>query len=105
MSGDASEVSRNCVSHYEARQQFLRDSEDEFHRRQNDWQRINQLERALDASTARVDELCKENEKLRGLVRDMHETIEAQNTWWDASAKDSKRYADRMRELGVEVER
>lgn len=39
---------------------------------------------------------------LEELVLDMHETIEARNTWWDASAKDSKRYADRMRELGVD---
>jgi hypothetical protein len=38
---------------------------------------------------------------LEELVLDMHETIEARNAWWDASAKDSKRYADRMRELGV----
>ena len=38
---------------------------------------------------------------LEELVLDMHETIEERNTWWDASAKDSKRYADRMRELGV----
>lgn len=30
---------------------------------------VRRLEKALDASTARVDELCKENEKLRGLVR------------------------------------
>lgn len=27
--------------------------------------------RALDASTRRVDELCSENERLRGLVRDL----------------------------------
>lgn len=31
-------------------------------------QSIRQLEKALNASTARVDELCAENERLRGLV-------------------------------------
>lgn len=31
-------------------------------------QSIRQLEKALDVSTKRVDELCMENEKLRGLV-------------------------------------
>jgi hypothetical protein len=46
--------------------------------------------------------LATDNAKLRELVRDMYETIEARNTWWDAFAKDSKRYADRMRELGVD---
>lgn len=36
---------------------------------------VRRLERALDASTRRVDELCRENERLRKLVRDMHKAL------------------------------
>lgn len=56
-------------------------------------QSIRQLEKALNASTRRVDELCTENEKLRGLVWDM---------WLDLDVPqlDSEEYRRRMRELG-----
>ena len=54
---------------------------------------IRQLEKALDVSTKRVDELCTENEKLRGLVWDM---------WLDLDVPqlDSEEYRRRMHELG-----
>ena len=45
-----------------------------------------------------------ENRKLRELVRDMHAVISDRNSWWDCMCKDTRRFADRMRELGVEVE-
>ena len=45
-----------------------------------------------------------ENTKLRELVRDMHAVISDRNSWWDCMCKDTRRFADRMRELGVEVE-
>lgn len=54
--------------------------------------------KALDASTRRVDELCKENERLRGLVRDMWEYI------YVGTAQDGQSLHDRTRELGVEVD-
>lgn len=44
-----------------------------------------------------------ENAKLRELVREMHATISDRNSWWDCTYKDTRRFADRMRELGVEV--
>lgn len=103
MSWDASEVARNCASHYEARQQYLRDSEDEFHRRQRDWQRINQLERALDASTRRVDELCAENERLRGLCVKALEWLRwAGGITCPPEVPDE--FADSLRKLGIEVD-
>lgn len=45
-----------------------------------------------------------ENTKLRGLVADMYAVIRRNNSWWDWACKDTRRFADRMRELGVEVE-
>lgn len=55
--------------------------------------------KALDASTARVDELCAENERLRGLVRDL----------W--ARRDSlldfgfyAEVAEQLDELGIEVD-
>lgn len=44
-----------------------------------------------------------ENAKLRELVRDMYTTIRQNNSWWDWACKDAKRFAERMRELGMEV--
>lgn len=45
-----------------------------------------------------------ENAKLRELVREMHATISRNNSWWDCTYKDTRRFADRMRELGAEVD-
>lgn len=49
---------------------------------------------ALDASTRRVDELCAENERLRGLLAELYEE--------QCDECDRWKYRDRMRELGVE---
>lgn len=71
--------------------------------------------RALDASTRRVDELCRENERLRELVRDMWEGYNDPRCE-DCPLKDKPACADcpicareaavidRMRELGIEVD-
>lgn len=45
-----------------------------------------------------------ENAKLRELVADMYAVISDRNAWWDGTRKDTRRFADRMRELGVEVD-
>lgn len=45
-----------------------------------------------------------ENAKLRELVRDMHAVISDRNSWWDCMRRDTKHFADRMCELGVEYE-
>lgn len=52
----------------------------------------------------RIEELKADNAKLRELVRDMHAVISDRNSWWDCMRKDTRRFADRMRELGVEVD-
>ena len=71
--------------------------------------------RALDASTARVDELCAENERLRGLVRDMMRFFEdgdyctvceverecTANEQYNDDCLMRDVFHDRMRELGV----
>lgn len=80
--------------------------------------------RALDASTRRVDELCKENERLRGLVRDMMAFVEdddaCERCGHDAECVEAADgelvlpyedgclmldlFADRTRELEIEVD-
>lgn len=45
-----------------------------------------------------------ENYKLRELVREMYGVISMENSWWDGTCEDTKRFADRMRELGIETE-
>lgn len=64
-------------------------------------QDIRQLEKALNTSTRRVDELCMENEKLRGLVRDMYGELDAA-TQYDAGGGRGvvHEFANRMHELG-----
>lgn len=47
--------------------------------------------------------LKAENEKLRELAREMHATISDRNSWWDCTYKDTRRFADSMRELRIEV--
>lgn len=49
--------------------------------------------RALDASTARVDELCRENERLRELVRDM---------FYAVHPADREKFLTNVAELGVD---
>lgn len=83
---------------------------------------VRQLEKALDASTRRVDELCRENERLRGLMRDMMAFVEdddaCERCGHDAECVEAADgelvlpyddrclmldlFADRMRELGVD---
>lgn len=50
-----------------------------------------------------AERLKAENAKLRELCADMHAVISDRNSWWDCMCKDTRRFADRMRELGVEV--
>lgn len=58
---------------------------------------VRRLEKALDASTRRVDELCRENEKLRELVRDLYPfALGRAAKPWLAIRR------DRIRELGVD---
>ena len=58
----------------------------------------------VDRLRADNDQLAAENAKLRELVRDMHAVISDRNSWWDCMCKDTRRFADRMRELGIEVD-
>ena len=51
-----------------------------------------------------IQDLKEKNEKLRELVRDMHAVISDRNSWWDCMRRDTRRFADRMRELGIEVD-
>lgn len=65
-------------------------------------ERVKQLERAMDTSTRRVDELCTENEKLRKLALDLYYLSDTyfedrELYWW-------KPYEQRMRDLGIEVD-
>lgn len=62
---------------------------------------------AADTITELRDDLQRanaENAKLRELVADMYAVIRRNNSWWDWERKDRKRFADRMRELGMEVQ-
>ena len=63
----------------------------------------NLLVNAEDA-IEQVRRLQAENAKLMKLVRDMHAVISDRNSWWDFMRKDTRRFADRMCELGVEVD-
>jgi len=59
--------------------------------------------KALDASTARVDELCAENEKLRGLCVKALEWLRwAGGITCPPEVPDE--FADSLRELGIEVD-
>jgi hypothetical protein len=82
-----------------------------------DWQLVEWLRMARGGESAarwysdklreahRVErKLLKENAKLRELCTDMHAVISDRNSWWDCMCKDTRRFADRMRELGVEVD-
>lgn len=66
-------------------------------------QHINQLERALDTSTRRVDELCAENEKLRELCVKALEWLRwAGGITCPPEVPDE--FANELRELGAEVD-
>lgn len=59
--------------------------------------------KALDASTRRVDELCKENERLRGLCVEALEWLRwAGGITCPPEVPDE--FADSLRELGIEVD-
>lgn len=59
--------------------------------------------KALDASTARVDELCRENERLRGLCVKALEWLRwAGGITCPPEVPD--KFADSLRELGIEVD-
>lgn len=45
-----------------------------------------------------------ENAKLREMAVDMYAVISRNNSWWDWARKDTRRFADRMRNLGIEVD-
>jgi len=63
---------------------------------------VRRLERALDASTRRVDELCRENGKLRGLCVKALEWLRwAGGITCPPEVPDE--FADSLRELGIEV--
>ena len=49
-----------------------------------------------------IDRLRDESAELRELARDMHSVISDRNSWWDCMRRDTRRFADRMRELGVD---
>lgn len=64
---------------------------------------VRRLERALEASTARVDELCRENERLRGLCVKALEWLRwAGGITCPPEVPDE--FADSLRELGIEVD-
>ena len=50
-----------------------------------------------------IQDLKKKNEQLQELVQEMYKVIKERNSWWDCMSRDTKRFADRMRELGVDV--
>lgn len=62
------------------------------------WQREHTARANLEKMLENAE---SENVKLRELVRDMHAVISDRNSWWDCMCKDTRRFADRMRELGV----
>lgn len=41
--------------------------------------------------------------ELQKLCRDMYAVISDRNSWWDCMRRDTKRFTDRMRELGIDV--
>lgn len=59
---------------------------------------------AVDGLGVEIENLQSDNAKLRELVADMYAVIRRNNSWWDWECKDRKRFADRMHELGIEVE-
>lgn len=42
--------------------------------------------------------------ELQKLCRDMYAVISDRNSWWDCMRRDTRCFADRMHELGIEVE-
>ena len=44
------------------------------------------------------------DEQLQKLVQEMYKVIKERNSWWDCMSRDTKRFADRMRDLGIEVD-
>ena len=50
-----------------------------------------------------IQDLTAKNEQLQELVQEMYKVIKERNSWWDCMSRDTKRFADRMRELGVDV--
>ena len=50
-----------------------------------------------------IQDLKEKNEQLQKLVQEMYKVIKERNSWWDCMSRDTKRFADRMRELGVDV--
>lgn len=81
------------INKLEAENAKLRAERDEWHRVVVSKQDI--IDHMRDAKA--------ENDKLRELVREMHATISDRNSWWDCTYKDTRRFADHMREFGIEV--
>lgn len=51
-----------------------------------------------------IQDLKEKNEQLQKLVQEMYKVIKERNSWWDCMSRDAKRFADRMRDLGIEVD-
>lgn len=65
-------------------------------------QDIRQLEKALNASTRRVDELCRENDKLRELVKDM--VLNIGGCALHGNPLRLREFGSRAKELGIVVD-
>lgn len=51
-----------------------------------------------------TQDLREKNEQLQKLAQEMYKVIKERNSWWDCMSRDAKRFADRMRDLGIEVD-
>lgn len=51
-----------------------------------------------------MDRLEAERAELRELIQDMYAVISDRNSWWDCMRRDTKHFADHMRELGIEAD-
>lgn len=64
------------------------------------------INQSLDECHMFIDDnfIKEKNEQLQKLVQEMYKVIKERNSWWDCMSRDTKRFADRMRELGIEVD-
>ena len=57
----------------------------------------------MDALRMSNAKLKAENAELQELVQDMYAVINDRNSWWDCMRRDTRCFANRMHELGIEV--